>query len=84
MGIRRRTHHRERQHLLVQRSAVQITAGLVTENYIHDPGYISGDHTNGVISNAGGLMTISQNTILISQEQTGLRSRSTTLRIRVL
>ena len=52
------------------RSAVQITAGLVTENYIHDPGYISGDHTNGVISNAGGLLTISQNTILISQEQT--------------
>jgi hypothetical protein len=52
------------------RSAVQVTAGLVTGNYIHDPGYISGDHTNGVISNAGASLTVTHNTILISQEQT--------------
>jgi hypothetical protein len=52
------------------RSAVQLQSGTVTGNYIHDPGYISDDHTNGVITNAGAPLTVSNNTILISQGQT--------------
>jgi hypothetical protein len=53
------------------KSAVQLTSGLVTGNYIHDPGYISGDHTNGVIANGGtGQLTISGNTILNSISET--------------
>ena len=53
------------------KSAVQLTTGLVTGNYIHDPGYIAGDHTNGVIANGGtGQLTISDNTILNSLSET--------------
>ena len=35
------------------RIAVQLATGLVDGNYIHDPGYIAGDHTNGVVTNGG-------------------------------
>ncbi len=52
------------------RSAVQLNSGTVTGNYIHDPGYISGDHTNGVIANMGDPLTVSDNTIFNSQGQT--------------
>lgn len=53
------------------RSAVQLNAGTVTGNYIHDPGYIKGDHTNGVISNGGtAQLTITHNTILNPLDQT--------------
>lgn len=52
------------------RCAVQLTSGTITGNYIHDPGYISGDHTNGVISNEGAPLTVSGNTIFNSQGQT--------------
>jgi hypothetical protein len=52
------------------RSAVQLTSGMVSGNYIHDPGYITGDHTNGVIANMGDPLTVSGNTILNSQGQT--------------
>jgi hypothetical protein len=53
------------------RSAVQLTAGLVTGNYIHDPGYLKGDHTNGVIANGGTQqLTITHNTILNPLDQT--------------
>ena len=53
------------------KSAVQLTTRLVTGNYIHDPGYIAGDHTNGVIANGGtGQLTISDNTILNSLSET--------------
>ena len=53
------------------KSAVQLSAGLVTGNYIHDPGYIAGDHTNGVIANGGtGRVTIIHNTILNDLSQT--------------
>jgi hypothetical protein len=53
------------------RTAMQISAGLVQGNYIHDPGYISGDHTNGIVT-AGGTepMTITDNTIFNSLGQT--------------
>jgi hypothetical protein len=30
------------------RTGVQISTGLIAGNYIHDPGYIHGDHTNGI------------------------------------
>jgi hypothetical protein len=60
------------------RSAVQLTAGTVTGNYIHDPGYITGDHTNGVISNGGtDQLTITHNTILNPLSQTDAISLDT-------
>jgi hypothetical protein len=53
------------------RTAVQLDAGTVTGNYIHDPGYITGDHTNGVFANGGASqLTITDNTILNSRNQT--------------
>src|SRR5580704_10468801 len=53
------------------RTAMQISTGLVEGNYIHDPGYISGDHTNGFYVNGGTEpLTISGNTIFNSQGQT--------------
>ncbi len=30
------------------RTGVQVSTGLIADNYIHDPGYIPGDHTNGI------------------------------------
>lgn len=53
------------------RTAIQISAGLVTGSYIHGPGYISGDHTNGIY--VGGTtqpLTISHNTIFNNLGQT--------------
>ena len=53
------------------RTAVQISAGVVNGNYIHDPGYLAGDHTNGFYTNGGTEpLTIENNTILISRTQT--------------
>jgi Right handed beta helix region len=53
------------------RTAIQISTGLVTGSYIHDPGYIDGDHTNGIY--VGGTtqpLTISHNTIFNNLGQT--------------
>jgi hypothetical protein len=53
------------------RTAMQISAGLVQGNYIHNPGYISGDHTNGIVTNGGTQpMTINDNTIFNTLGQT--------------
>jgi hypothetical protein len=53
------------------RTGLQITTGTVSGNYIHDPGYVSGDHTNGVYTNGGTQpLTIKDNTILNSMGQT--------------
>ncbi|MGH3227140.1 MAG: hypothetical protein ACRDOA_00935, partial [Streptosporangiaceae bacterium] len=53
------------------RTAMQVSAGLVQGNYIHDPGYIAGDHTNGIVTNGGtAAMTINDNTILNTLGQT--------------
>ena len=53
------------------RTAMQISNGLVQGNYIHDPGYIAGDHTNGVVTSGGnGPMVIENNTIFNSVGQT--------------
>jgi hypothetical protein len=53
------------------RTAMQVSAGLVQGNYIHDPGYIAGDHTNGIVTNGGTqAMTINDNTVFNSLGQT--------------
>ncbi len=53
------------------RTGVQISTGVVSGNYIHDPGYIAGDHTNGFYANGGTEpLTIENNTIFISRAQT--------------
>lgn len=53
-------------------TGVQLESGLVQGNYIHSPGYLPGDHINGITSNGGkpGLLTITGNTILNSMNQT--------------
>ncbi len=53
------------------KTAIQMNTGLIEGNYIHDPGYISGDHTNGIFDNGGTEpMTIENNTIFNSLTQT--------------
>jgi hypothetical protein len=52
-------------------TAVQLDDGVVTDNYIHDFGFTSGDHLNGIMSNGGRRpLTISHNTVLNSYAQT--------------
>jgi hypothetical protein len=52
-------------------TGVQVESGLVENNYIHDPGYIALDHTNGVMSNGGTVpLTITHNTIFNNRGQT--------------
>lgn len=53
------------------RTAVQVSSGLVTGNYIHSPGYITGDHVNGIYDTGSTQpLTISGNTIFNSMSQT--------------
>ena len=53
------------------KTAVQLSTGLVTGNYIHNPGYVSGDHTNGIFDTGTTQpLTISGNTILVNLGQT--------------
>ena len=53
------------------RTAMQLSNGMVDGNYIHDPGYIAGDHTNGVVSTGGTkTLVIQNNTIFNSIGQT--------------
>jgi hypothetical protein len=53
------------------RTAVQVSAGLVTGNYIHAPGYQPGDHVNGIYDTGSTQpLTISGNTIYNSMNQT--------------
>jgi hypothetical protein len=53
------------------RTGVQVSTGLIAGNYIHDPGYIHGDHTNGIYA-AGTTepLTIYGNTIFNDLGQT--------------
>jgi hypothetical protein len=45
-------------------TGVQLSAGLIQGNYIHDMGLIPGDHVNGTTSNGGTIpLTIQHNTI---------------------
>jgi hypothetical protein len=53
------------------KTGIQISTGMVDGNYIHDPGYISGDHTNGFYVNGGTQpLTIEDNTIFDGLNQT--------------
>jgi hypothetical protein len=53
------------------RTAVQVSTGQVDSNYIHDPGYVPGDHTNGIYVNGGTQsLMIWNNTIFNSLGQT--------------
>ncbi len=53
------------------RTAVAVSTGVISGNYIHNPGYVAGDHTNGIFD-AGSTqpLTISNNTILNGFGQT--------------
>jgi len=53
-------------------TGVQAEQGLIQGNYIHDMGYLPGDHINGITSNGGqsALLTITANTILVNHNQT--------------
>jgi hypothetical protein len=52
-------------------TGVQMSAGLIKDNYIHDMGFLPGDHVNGTTSNGGTTpMTIEHNTILNNMNQT--------------
>ena len=52
-------------------TGIQMGAGLIEGNYIHDMGIESGDHINGVTSNgATGQLTVRGNTILNRFDQT--------------
>ncbi len=54
------------------RVGVQLETGLVEGNYIHAPGYIAGDHTDGIVNMTAGTapLTIQDNTIFINLSQT--------------
>ncbi len=53
------------------KTAIQISTGLVDGNYIHDPGYLDGDHTNGFYVNGGTEpLTIENNTVFDSLNET--------------
>jgi hypothetical protein len=53
------------------RTAIQVSTGQVDSNYIHDPGFVAGDHTNGIYVNGGTQsLMIWNNTIFDSMGQT--------------
>jgi hypothetical protein len=61
------------------RTAVAVTTGLISGNYIHNPGYVTGDHTNGIFVNGSTQpLTISHNTIFNNLGQTDAISLDTT------
>ncbi len=52
-------------------TGIQVESGLVENNYLHNPGFVSGDHTNGVMSNGATTpLTITHNTIYNNLTQT--------------
>ncbi len=52
-------------------TGVQVYAGLIEDNYIHDMGYSAGDHLNGITSNGGTApLAIQHNTVLNKYGQT--------------
>jgi hypothetical protein len=53
------------------KTAIQITTGTIVGNYMRDPGFVAGDHTNGVLAiGTTQPLLIRDNTILDDQEQT--------------
>jgi hypothetical protein len=58
-------------NISLARTAIQVSSGQITGNYIHDPGFIAGDHTNGIYVNGNTKpLTISGNTIFNNLTQT--------------
>jgi len=53
------------------RTGIAVSTGLVEGNYIHNPGYVGGDHTNGIFDDGSEQpLMIKDNTILNSLGQT--------------
>jgi hypothetical protein len=53
------------------RTAIVLSAGLIESNYIHNAGYLPGDHTNGVYNDGGDTaLTVEHNTIFVNRNQT--------------
>jgi hypothetical protein len=51
-------------------TGVQIYQGLIQGNYIHDTGFMTGDHTNGITVSGGTTpLTIQDNTVFINRGQ---------------
>jgi hypothetical protein len=62
------------------KTAVQVTTGTIAGNYIHDPGYVAGDHTNGIFDvGTTQPLAITGNTILDNLPQTDAISLNATL-----
>jgi hypothetical protein len=62
------------------KTAIQISTGLISGNYIHNPGFVTGDHTNGILDiGTTQPLTITGNTILDSLNQTDAISLDATL-----
>ncbi len=62
-----------RDNIIWTDTGVQLEGGLVQDTYIHDMGYLAGDHVNGVTSNGGSSppqLTIRHNTIFDQIGQT--------------
>jgi hypothetical protein len=53
------------------KTGIAVTTGLIEGNYLHNPGYLQGDHTNGIFDDGSDQpLTIKDNTILNSLGQT--------------
>jgi hypothetical protein len=62
------------------KTAIQVTTGRITGNYIHHTGYVAGDHTNGILDvGTTQRLSITGNTILIDRGQTDAISLDATL-----
>jgi Right handed beta helix region len=60
-----------RNNILYARTAVLVSTGTVSGNYIHAFGYLLGDHTNGIFDpGSTAPLTIANNTILVGYGQT--------------
>jgi hypothetical protein len=53
-------------------TGIQVARGLIQDNYIHDMGYKSGDHLNGITDNGGSTeqLTVRHNTVFNQYGQT--------------
>jgi phage baseplate assembly protein gpV len=62
----------QRNNIYHVSTGIQISAGVVSNNYVHDLGYQTGDHLDGIASDSGDShgLTINHNTIFLRQSQT--------------
>jgi hypothetical protein len=62
----------QRDNIYHVSTGIQISAGVVSNNYIHDLGYQTGDHLDGIASDSGDShgLTINHNTVFLRQAQT--------------